>query len=213
MTSRLSKRKTEKRIKPESRFEKLEPALKALADFSNLESGDLTALRHKYEGFVPGKYWNYRPGGWSLDSDEPTYGDLLWKKAQTSLREVWERRFEDSFLDRMRLLQTVFDPTPWLNEKNKPESFGLDEIEDLIDDSSEGKTFKYNESKWFYPYHRAVLFLFEQPWRARFCANEKCRKRFIAVSPKTKACCLECRAKVKYERDVSNARKHNWYRK
>jgi hypothetical protein len=80
----------------------------------------------------------------------------------------------------MRLVLSVFDPAQvnLLDLSSKPYRPSFAELGDLPAGSS--------------PYQQAVMFLFAEPWRARFCGEQSCNKRFVAAEPKTKYCSEAC---------------------
>jgi hypothetical protein len=155
----------------------------ALAEFSNLESADVEYFRHNYADFVPDKWWGYRNGE-------------QWQMTQRFLRESWENQFTGGFFFITRLVLSVFNPDELLDSL-----FGFETK------PSEQKAFaELGDIPWgATPFQRAVLHLFERPWRARFCSV--CKKRFVAVEPKNKFCSQPCS-------DESSRLRHNeWARK
>jgi hypothetical protein len=163
----------------------------AMAEFSNLGLGDVNRFRQKHPDFFPGKWWDYRNG-------------QQWRMTQDFLRQAWEERFAGGFFTQVRLLLSVFDPETTLDA-----AFGFDvklgeeQVFANLGDISAGTT----------PFQRAVLHLFENPWRARFCPV--CGKRFVAAEAKTKFCSLPCSDEATRRRHLEWARKNlkAWRRK
>jgi hypothetical protein len=102
----------------------------------------------------------------------------------------------------VRLLLSVFDPEPMLSRIQFERSHGdfgtgnnrpmFAELIDLLDLS--------------YPYQKAVSFLFEHPWRAKFCLH--CHKRFVAAERNNKYCSEPC----SHEGHIGQKRKY-WHKK
>lgn len=155
----------------------------ALAEFANLELGDLDRFQRKYPDFVPLKWWDYRDGA-------------QWRMSQDFLRLAWQESFAGGFFTQARLLLSVFDPETTLDAafgfEIKP---GEEQAFANLGDIPAGTT----------PFQRAVLHLFEHPWRARFCAV--CKKRFVAAEPKNKFCSEAC------SHESSRIRHNEWARK
>ena len=175
----------------------------ALALFSNLEEKDVEDFRNNYPDFAPQRWWDYSLtlqdlllGGdlkhlqmllndpfWKREpfkSRNPSRGDTyafkqqttprsLWQQNQSWLREAWNVQFEIKLLDVLKLLTSVFDP----NDSSRKTVFAT-----LLDIPVGGS------------YHRGLSWLFEQKWRAGFCAE--CKKRFIKAESKTKCCSEAC---------------------
>jgi hypothetical protein len=143
-----------------------------LAVFSNLEPDGVEYFRHNYPDFVPQEWWSYQSGRTSKPQ---------WQFNQNYLREIWRGRFADNLFHRMLLVLSVFDPNDmsWMwpfrdPDAVKPAFISLDEM----------------NAQHTYPYHKAAMFLFAQPWRARFCAE--CNKRFVAATSQNLYCSSEC---------------------
>ena len=138
-----------------------------LAEFAALEPRELENWRRKHPDFVPDTWWGYRPDSWHYPGDKK-----LWQFNQECLMEAWQKRFNIGQFELMRLLLSVFEP----------------------DDSDMG--FLGNPNKVFvgiggmveelYPHQQAVLYLKENPWRARFC--QRCGTPFVAESNQQKYC-------------------------
>jgi hypothetical protein len=200
----------------EKKSDALLPYLDALAEFSNLKDEKEAAFfrrKHQQMHFVPDRWWDYRPGGSVLVRGRPLYDGPIWLRNQAHLREVWSKSFEDTFFNRMRLVLSVFDPAD-IEDRNgmRPVFMSLADLEDRViayeEQVEAGQTAKVDD--FFCPYQRAVLFLFEQSWRAKICA--RCRKRFIAVSPHTERCSLECRDIRIKDRHNKWGKDNNWGR-
>jgi hypothetical protein len=164
-------KKAKVKIKPDESLSRLRDA-QALADFANLEPSDVGQFRRDYPDFVPDGWWVYQ----ATHSNEEQ-----WRMNQRFLRESWKEQFpQDDLYGMMRLVLSVFDPTQinLLDLSSKPQRPLFAELSDLPSGSS--------------PYQQAVMFLFAEPWRARFCAEPECGKRFVAAEPKTMYCSEAC---------------------
>ena len=158
-----------------------------MAAFSNLEPDGIGPdsveyFRRNYPDFVPQGWWDYQ----SDITDIPQ-----WRFNQNYLRGMWkerahmvngririERPFPDDLYSRMLLTLSVFDPRVFKvfsdDFGEKPAFVNLDDI----------------DPKHYYPYHKAAFFLFENPWRARFCVE--CNKRFVAAESQNTYCGEAC---------------------
>jgi hypothetical protein len=140
---------------------------RTLAEFSNLEPAQVEYFRNNYPDFVPQGWWEHKNG-------------LQWRKTQGFLRHWWGHCFIRDISEVVQLVLSVFNPDTDL-------IFG-----GQFDDAADLPTFAYfDQMSWgAAPFQRAVLYLFENPWRARFCAE--CNERFVAAEPKTKFCTEKC---------------------
>jgi hypothetical protein len=161
----------------------------ALAAFANLEPAGVGYFReHPGRGFAPKAWWEskekateaYRPGHgvWIRG----TISNPSWQQTQKLLRGCW-KRFRHNVHGDDTLGVSVFD---------------LVELIDSVTKVSPRLLPKH------VPILRAFVYLFENPWRARFCAE--CGNRFIAPEPKSKFCRTKCA-------DVNLARRHlkSWH--
>lgn len=158
----------------------------ALAEFSNLKPGDLDRFRQKYPDFAPQKWWTCRPVGHDLEQ---------WRFNQHLLTEAWKKDgFSHDLNFVMMIVMSVFDPDQMTDVFASMDG-QLHSRYANLDATSPGQ----------HPHQRAVLFLFEHPWRAKFCPV--CGKRFVAAEAKNKFCSQPCS-------DESSRRRHNeWARK
>jgi hypothetical protein len=188
----------------------------ALALFSNLEENDVDSFRNNYPDFAPQKWWDYRltlqdlllagdtkhlqmllndpfwnrepfrsnnpSGAGTYAFRQQTTPRNLWQQNQSWLREAWNAHFEIELLDILKLLTSVFDPSD-----SSPKTV----FATLLDVPVGGS------------YHRGLSYLFEQRWRARFCAE--CKKRFVAGESKNICCSETC----SHER--RNRGKRGWF--
>jgi hypothetical protein len=85
--------------------------------------------------------------------------------------------------------------------------FDPDQLLDVLDGSNVRPRFATLQELTLgsYPHQTAVLFLYQQPWRARFCAE--CKKRFVAAEPKNKYCSDAC------SHENRNRQKREWFNK
>jgi hypothetical protein len=152
----------------------------ALAEFSNLEPAQVEYFRHNFPDFVPDAWWGYKNG-------------VQWRKTQEFLRRWWKNCSIRDMAEVVRLVSSVFNPG---------DIFPGSPFEDAPD----LPTFaSFDEMSWgAAPFQKGVLYLFEQPWRARFCMV--CNKRFVAAEPKNKFCSETC------SHENSIRRKREWFR-
>ena len=161
----------------------------ALAEFSNLDPADVGYFRNNYPDFVPQKWWDYTPTTTDSSGNIVPRRQKQWELNQSYLRYSWQNNFKGGLSFNFRLTNSVFDPEKtwafWWGEEEKPDS---------VNESEMG---------WgLFPHQKAVLFLFENPWRARFCAE--CNKRFVAAQPKNKFCSPECSQKTRNKQKLAS---------
>jgi hypothetical protein len=157
-----------------------------LAEFSNLESGQIDEFRNAVStDFFPPKMWEMPGQSLHLDTSVKTGNvwtpEPLWKTYQDVLRETWQNHFPSETgiwliahlaklsrqEQRMREVEQELNSTGVLTMPQEP----LPEPE-----------------SW--PFQRAVMYLCTNPWRARFCMA--CGKRFVAARPKSTYCSDSC---------------------
>lgn len=151
----------------------------ALAGFANLTARDVEYFRRNYPEFVPNAWWDYqptdregKPRSWAQQySPEST---KQWQQNQACLRGAWREQFHIELYQLIELLLSVFDPRDVFETLIGPDT------PDLPAFSDEFVTGRLD------PYHRAVLFLHEQNWRARLC--QRCKSPFVAGHSKQKYC-------------------------
>ena len=158
----------------------------ALSEFANLEPDGVRHFQQKYPDLVPQAWWNYQAKG----SEEKQ-----WQMTQRFLRDSWQKGFTGGVFSVMRLVLSVFNPDDLLDSlfgfKVDRPAFANIAVGEVLDS--------------YTPFQKAVLFIFEHPWRARFCPV--CNKRFVAAEAKTKFCSQQCS-------DESTRRRHlEWARK
>jgi hypothetical protein len=156
----------------------------ALAEFSNLEPNGVEHFRRKYPDFAPSRWWDYQ-------SD---VGKPQWQFNQGYLHKIWQKQFANNLHDRLLLTLSVFDPRDitWPFHDFDPEHMrGFDP--DYFDPDASKPAFiglQEMDAMHYYPYHKAALFLFDHPWRARFCVE--CKKRFVAAESRNIYCSNAC---------------------
>jgi hypothetical protein len=161
----------------------------ALATFANLKEAEVQGFRANYPDFAPESWW---------DSDQPmemVQDKALtkrWRFAQALLQGSWGR-FE--IRDVVWLVVNVFDTN--LSDLRHPSlppkvMAGVHDIVGLGE----------------YGFHRGVLYLQEQPWRAKRCEN--CQEYIVVGSAKTKYCVRdECGNNI---REINHRKaKLRWY--
>jgi hypothetical protein len=161
-----------------------------LAEFANLEPAQVVSFRQKHPDFFPDTFWP--DGRVGLPEILVKAGEFGfdWKRYQDLLRSAWEKAFP---LEKcIRLIAP---------------SGRLEQSELYVFGST-------------YAYQSAVMFLHEQPWRAKIC--EECHKRFVADHAKRRYCsvaratseggwtkCSEIKIKESHNKW---GRKNNWGR-
>ena len=162
----------------------------ALAMFSNLEPAEVDYFRNNYPDFVPQKWWDYTPD--TIRSEKRVPMDpKQWQLSQSRIQKAWKESFGGGVVALIDLLSLFFNPTSLF-------LFGQEE-------DDEPKPMFANTSQMGYgslPVQRGVIFLFENPWRARFCAE--CNKRFVAAQPKNKFCSPECSQKTRNRQKLAS---------
>jgi hypothetical protein len=197
----------------------------ALAEFSNLESNRVEWFRNNYPDFVPQAWWDYQSGQ-SVSkplSGIDQYGKMVtgvdksgekqWQLTQDILQHSWKHQFkdEDGVYSLVALITSVFNPDrlfTTIAERAIDEVFpqGLPEGYSIsgIPPRPAFENF-YGHGVASTPFHRAVVYLFQNSWRARFCAE--CNKRFVAAEPKNKFCGDKC------SNENRQRQKREWFRK
>jgi predicted nucleic acid-binding Zn ribbon protein len=186
-----------------------------LADFSNLETAaQVDNFRHNYEDFVPQEWWDYQSEERFFDeTDHKTTSRMIrqWKLTQDYLRYSWKNQFTDGVTGLIPLITSVFDPANLFvtcAERAVQELYPTGVPSDMTIELPPRKGFaNFSELRSGYlPLQRAILYLFENPWRARFCSE--CNKRFVAAQPKSKFCGDECRMNNRMRQKLEWRREH-----
>jgi hypothetical protein len=193
-----------------------------LAEFSILEPDKVEYFRNNYPDFVPSSWWDYDSGQpWN---DAKLDGKLQWQITQVFLSRAWASQFKIGVWSLVNLLRLIFNADslfttiaerfmrePYPN--GFPEGTRADFAEGRIE-FSDGRAiqlpprprFGYgDENEQEIPMQRAIVYLFENPWRARLCAE--CNKRFVAAEPKNKFCSESC------SHENRNRQKRKWWNK
>ncbi len=173
-----------------------------LADFSNLEPAQVEYFRNNYPDFAPHLWWDYQYKG----------SERAWESTQKSLRHAWGNQFKDGILNLLGLLNSVTAPLRLADA----ERAGYEKVKEMFGEQAAQETAKRflgekaltlqpSETRVddHIPIQRAIVYLFENSWRARFCAQ--CKKRFVAAEPRNKFCSDEC------SRIYGNERKADWF--
>src|SRR5712671_4475244 len=164
----------------------------ALADFANLNPADAASVayfRNNYPDFAPAEWWDYRTE--SVDF-VPVSGDdldfkgtdikgslaksllFVWQDTQEEIRRVWQDRFKfESVFNLTELLKMVFVA---------PSEMVLSGSHLYLPDG----TFHELSTSKVYSFHKAVLYLHQNSWRAKICKG--CEKHFVANHPKRDFC-------------------------
>jgi hypothetical protein len=206
-----------------------------LTDFSNLEPAQVEYFRNNYPDFVPKAWWDeesepdtvtvLRDGkvmevppsrlvernGTIEITEEPLPPRKQWEKTQAQVRAWWKRRVKDDVFSLVIMLNSVFDPDPH-SDFSRMAEWAVREL--YPDGLPEGVTVEIpgreitnssNLREGYIPMQGAIVYLFENSWRARFCPF--CRKRFVAAEPKTKFCSSTC------SEEDRRRQKREWFRK
>jgi hypothetical protein len=153
----------------------------ALAEFSNLGPEQIDYFRNNFPDFFPDAWWNY----------ESSWKEKQWVLSQSFIRYSWEIGFggKDGVHRLVVLMMLVFDPDDL--------TLGLDSKDGERPDfrPALGNIYEVGGGIHWHKavvpsYQKAVAYLFNDPWRARFCAE--CNKRFVAAEPKNKFCSESC---------------------
>jgi hypothetical protein len=142
-----------------------------LAAFANLRDEEVENFRRNYPDFVPDALWDY-----TSDAAPP---EPQWKLSQGWVRAAWERWSTGTGLELFRLV-AMFTSVSDVSKSFATE-FGTGEkpaYADIVDLAA------MNEKE--YPFHRAVAYLNQQPWRAKKCAE--CGRYIVVRMGKTKYC-------------------------
>jgi hypothetical protein len=198
----------------------------ALAEFSNLKPEGVQYFRNNYPDFVPQGWWDYDSGQpWN---DARLDGKPQWQITQVFLRDAWENQFKEGIWSLIDLLRLIFNPdnlfTTFIERMMRepfpngfPEGITADFSKGRIEVSQTGRVIQLphrspyvDERKQHIPMQRAIVYLFENSWRARFCAE--CKKRFVAAEPKTKFCSEPCshENRIRQERESWHKNKAKW---
>src|SRR5712664_2864764 len=200
----------------------------ALAEFSNLETEGVGYFHNNYPDFVPQGWWDYDSGQpWN---DAQLDGKLQWQITQVFLRDAWKNQFKDGIWSLVDLLRLVFNPHNLLTptailERMLREDYPNGPPKGVIADFSKGRIetsgspyaiefpprSPYGDERYQHiPMQRAIVYLFEHSWRARFCAE--CNKRFVAAEPKNKFCSEQCSRKTRNRQRLKawHAHKNEW---
>jgi predicted nucleic acid-binding Zn ribbon protein len=178
-----------------------------LADFSNLESSQVEYFRNNFPHFAPQAWWDaesvepqrtrlVKRSDGSL-SEEPLVSRKQWQETQALVRAWWRQQVKDDIFSLTIMLNSVFDPGPgsafsrrvveWAVRQQYPD--GLAEGV-TVEIPGHKITNRSNLREGYIPLQSAMVYLFENSWRARFCPV--CGKRFVAGEPKTKFCSSTC---------------------
>jgi hypothetical protein len=168
----------------------------SLAEYSNLKPEEVEYFRSNFPDFVPPAWWTYKAHRAEKKQ---------WQMTQQFLRDAWQDHFKGGTYSLVRLILSVFDPKRLFDA-----ALGLDEYG--FDDSIAKPAFaRLSEIEWGYiPFHRAVLYLFDNPWRARFCTE--CNRRFVAAEAKNKFCSEKCshETRIRQQRASWHEHKKQW---
>lgn len=145
---------------------------RVLAEFANLLPEKVAHFRKKYPAFVPDSWWDYLP----TDRECNPLSQKQWLFTQELVREAWQNGFKIGQFDLFRLLMSVFDSDHLLNvmiplPRNNylPRFVEPNEMPEEI-----------------YPLQGAVMFLFEQNWRAIRC--KRCQAYWAANGNQAEYC-------------------------
>jgi hypothetical protein len=169
-----------------------------LAEFLNMRRDKVEYFRHNYPDFVPQAWWDYQPIIRELSLEvglrpdgtahwkQPRPRHYQWQINQSWLRNAWWERFRPDAFTMTRLLLSVFQP----NRRILQDRPVFANLIDLLNFPC--------------PHQKAVTFLYEHPWRAKFC--NQCQKPFVALERHNKYCSDIC----SHEAHTAQKRK-NWH--
>ncbi|MGA8036736.1 MAG: hypothetical protein WB985_12275 [Candidatus Acidiferrales bacterium] len=215
--------------------------LAEFANLNRNHPADVADFRAKYPHFAPAAWWDYKFEDKEPGADAPRTGlcwhetqsivQLCWENGFD---------FSDSVFGLTMLLRSVFVAPPqylqtgkyawwlpdhllfqWDMKSRAPASdlasTGLSaaQAHDLVEkaplevrDFAQKVLYDKND---LYAFHRAVLFLFEHPWRARICADENCNKYLVATNSQRTLCKYPDRNGRTHERNYALAAKLSYY--
>jgi len=160
-----------------------------LAEFANLRADDMESFRHNYPDFVPDAWWDYTS----------THG-RQWESSQGLLRRVWEAWSSGTSLGLYKtvsLIMSVFDPNTLFDTE-----FGTGDRPPLAE------PFELPVDP--FPFHKALEYLNQQPWRAKKCEN--CGRYIVVRVAKTKYCNRDdCGNNIREQRHRA-AKLRSWHR-
>jgi hypothetical protein len=199
-----------------------------LADFCNLEAaappGHLTHpeyFRNNYPDFAPKGWW-----------DSHYTGERDWEPTQKLLRHAWRNQFLDGIYYLLRILESVTAPSrladadqAQFEHLTAAHRKGIEKVKEMFGERAAEEMAKKKAKSFpvpsphvresdYIPMQRAIVYLFEHSWRARFCAE--CNKRFVAAEPKNKFCSEACsnenrlRQKREWFRDHGKEWRKKW---
>jgi hypothetical protein len=133
---------------------------------------------------------NFVPEPWWDSDGQRMKGWKIWQEMQGLVRSTWDSGFPTDYT--LSVLLNHFSTA------TQPESFLT-------------PTDIYRAL----PYQQAVMFIFNQSWRARSCHRTDCRKRFVAQSPNDQFCSNACRIEFRrrYKADYIRDKRKNSRRK
>jgi hypothetical protein len=159
-----------------------------LADFANLDPEEVASVayfRNNYPDFAPAEWWDYQTQSLELvrvrgDDSSNVEGKIeehlisVWEDTQDELRRAWEDQFKfESVFNLTELLKMVFVA---------PSEMVLSAAHLYLPDG----TFHELSTSKVWSFHKAVLYLHENGWRARVCRS--CERYFVANHPQRDFC-------------------------
>jgi hypothetical protein len=206
-----------------------------LAYFSNLEPGEVEYFRNNYPDFAPSAWWDKKIGvdnealekqlreqdereaernsladkqalqylsKWLVASNPVQIG--LWQVTQEHLRNWWRAPSKEDIPTLVTMLDSIFDPDLRSSTKNFAEIMVRRYL-------SEYATIRIPrrppiKRQGYIPMQAAIVYLFGDPWRARFC--RVCHKRFVAIERRNEFCSSKCSVDYEHWRKRENWHKH-----
>jgi hypothetical protein len=165
--------------------------LQTLAMFSNLEPAEFEYFHNNYPDFFPASFWVRALKATVEDGVQvaPSRSALLADAIQIQVRLAWKSGFpaeQTIGLIGAGGIVSMGQLTPEQKESRK-----------LLGFDTEFNT---------YPYQRATMRLYSQPWRARYCSH--CGKRFVALEKKTIYCGDDCNRTARRQKQRATWHKH-----
>jgi hypothetical protein len=153
-----------------------------LARFADLKPEEVDEFRHSVAPNFVPEQW------WDFDGRR-IEGWKIWQEMQELVRDTWDAGFPTNYT--LSVLLNHFSTAT----QTEPES--------LLASTDIFRAL---------PYQSAVMFMFNQSWRARSCNRPECRKRFVAQSPNDQFCSDACRIEFRrrYKADyIREKRRHS----
>jgi hypothetical protein len=148
-----------------------------------------------------------------------------WQVTQAYLKNWWGSRFKDDINFLTTVLGSVFEPDPpifaimaAITREGYPDGLPEDTTVEFPEEDGTRRIITSRSSlrEGCIPMQRAIVYLFQNPWRARFC--KVCNRRFVAAQPKSMFCeepdqrgeMCSHKARTRSERESWHKHKNKW---